>query len=273
MLLSDYFARIGYDGPAEPTKEALYGVHRAHMASVAYENLSIHLGRENTLLEADFLRKIVSERRGGWCYEMNGSLQWALREMGFRVTRASAAVARALIGELAFDNHLIGFVDLDQRYMVDVGLGDGPSDPFPLAEGSWSEGPLDFRLEKTDDTWWRFHNHATGMAPSFDFTEEPRELPSFQEACTRLQTAEWSPFVTYAMVIRRTPTGFRALRDTIGIEASSGEKREEVVPSIDDYRGFLSELLETDLEPAAVRTLWDGATRRERQRAEANASS
>ena len=108
-----------------------------------------------------------------------------------------------------------GFVDLDRRFVVDVGLGDGPSDPFPLEERSWTEGPLEFRLERLDERQWRFHNHQHGMAPSFDFTEEPRDLSSFQHMCTMLQTVEWSPFVSYAMAIRRTPNGFRAVRDRI----------------------------------------------------------
>lgn len=266
MEIDPYLERIGYDGPVEPSESVLFGVHRAHIDRVAYENLAIHLGHENTLVEADFLDKIVTRRRGGWCYEMNGTLQWALRKLGFQVTRASGAVAREIIGDDARDNHLIGFVDLDRRYVVDVGLGDGPSDPFPLEERTWSEGPLEFRLERLDEDQWRFHNHQHGMAPSFDFTEEPRELPSFQHMCTMLQTVEWSPFVTYAMVIRRTPDGFRAVRDTTLLEANASGKQEREISSLEEYTKLLGELVGQRLDDDAG-TLWDAATVRATQRA------
>lgn len=266
MDLRAYLERIGYAGPIEPTETVLFDIHRAHLDAVAYENLAIHLGRVNTLVEADFLEKIVTQRRGGWCYEMNGTLQWALGQIGFRVTCASGAVARALIGDMAHDNHLIGFVDLDRRFVVDVGLGDGPREPFPLEERSWSEGPLEFRLERLDHIQWRFHNHQHGMAPSFDFDQEPRELASFQEMCTMLQTVEWSPFVTYAMVIRRTPTGFRAVRDTTHIEVDGEEKRETEVVSRREYERLLADLIGRPLDQEAG-PLWDAASSRAAARA------
>lgn len=264
MNVRAYLERIGYEGPAEATEAALLGIHRAHVETVPYENLTIHFGRENTLVEADFLEKIVARKRGGWCYEMNGTLTWALAQLGFDVTRASGAVARELLGDDARDNHLIGFVDLDRRYVVDVGLGDGPSEPFPLESRSWSEGPLDFRLERLDDGHWRFHNHSQGMAPSFDFTEEPREISSFQHMCTMLQTVEWSPFVTYAMVIRRTPAGFRAVRDTTYIDAANGNKTETIIPSRDEYLNLLTDLVGQPVEGAE--TLWENALERAAQR-------
>ena len=40
--------------------------------------------------------KIVTRRRGGFCYELNGLLCGLLRELGFRVTMLSAEVARAV---------------------------------------------------------------------------------------------------------------------------------------------------------------------------------
>ncbi len=266
MPLHAYFDRIGYRGPTEASLAALTAIHRAHIDSIPYENLALHLGGENTLDVSDFHEKIVTQGRGGWCYEMNGTLTWALAEIGFAVTRGAGAVARALIGDEAQDNHLIGFVDLDRRYVVDVGLGDGPSEPFPLEERSWSEGPLQFRLERLDRTWWRFHNHALGMAPSFDFTEEARELASFQPMCTRLQTAEWSPFVSYAMVIRRTPSGYRALRDTTWIEVANNQRREREIRSLEEYRAHLDEILGVSLGEN-VETLWQNASARAETRA------
>src|SRR5439155_12169680 len=85
-----YLERIGYAGPREPGFETLAALHRAHMLSVPFENLDIHLGRRLVLdREANF-EKIVVRHRGGWCYELNGLFALLLERLGFRVTLLGA---------------------------------------------------------------------------------------------------------------------------------------------------------------------------------------
>ncbi len=68
-----YLARIAYRGPTEPTAETLRGIHHAHLLSLPFENLDIPLGRRILLDEAAILRKVIEQRRGGFCYELNGA--------------------------------------------------------------------------------------------------------------------------------------------------------------------------------------------------------
>lgn len=268
MNLEAYFERIGYDGPRRTDLNTFSSVHRAHLLSVPYENLEIQLDRENRLGDDLFYDKIVNNRRGGWCYEMNGLLTAALDELGFDVMRVSGAVARNLIAEDAVGNHLVGLVDLDgSRFVSDVGLGDGPLEPFELKEGSWQEGDLTFALERLDDDWWRFHNHPNGLAPTFDFTEQVRPLDYFQPMCTRLQTdAVLSPFLNYAMAFRRTLDGARSLRDSTLIEVEGSEKTETVIGDIEHYRSELESILNADLG-SEVSVLWEKIAARVEQRA------
>ena len=58
---------------------------------------------------------------------------------------------------------------LDQDYLVDVGLADGPIGPIPLTEGVFREDWREFRIERVDDEWWRFHNYENSFASSFVF--------------------------------------------------------------------------------------------------------
>jgi N-hydroxyarylamine O-acetyltransferase len=269
MELDAYFERIGYDGPRRTDIDTFTGVHRSHLLSVPYENLEIQLGRENRLGESLFFDKIVGKQRGGWCYEMNGLLTAVLDELGFNVTRVSGAVARNLIADDAVGNHLVGLVDLEgTRFVSDVGLGDGPLEPFELKEGSWQEGDLTFALERLDDDWWRFHNHPNGLALTFDFTEQERPLDYFQPMCTRLQTdTVSSPFLNYAMAFRRTRYGARSLRDSTLIEVDGLEKTETIIDNADDYRNQLLSILGTDLG-SETEVLWSKISARVRQRTE-----
>jgi N-hydroxyarylamine O-acetyltransferase len=266
-LLDDYLARIGHDGPVRADEETLRAVHRAHITAVPYENLEIQLGRGNALAEDAFVEKLVKQRRGGWCYEMNGLLTRALREIGFSVKRLGGAVARDILGEGALGNHLVGLVDLGRPWVADVGLMDGPLEPFPLEERRWSEGRLEFRLERLADGWWRFHNHAHGLARSFDFTEEPRDLSWYQGMCTALQTQDFSPFVQYAFASRRDPHGFQSLRDATHFHVRDGVLTKREIETRHDYRAALGHILGTDLGPEAD-TLWNRISARAADRAQ-----
>src|SRR6185437_1352334 len=173
MELQAYLDRIGYAGPVRPDLATLRAVHRAHLQAIPYENLDVQLGRPVTIDPARAYDKIVGCRRGGWCYEMNGLLGWALGEIGFSVTRMAGAAMRQERGDFTTGNHLVLRVDLPEEptpWIADVGFGDGILDPFPLRAAHLETEGHRFRLEAMDAGWWRFHNHEFGGAKSFDFT-------------------------------------------------------------------------------------------------------
>ena len=123
---------IGLDGSVRPDSRRLKAIHRAHQYAIPFENLDVQLGRPVVLdLEANY-NKIVCQRRGGWCYEMNGVMGWALKQIGFEVMRMSAGVMRVRAGDAGLGNHLCLLVYLDERYLVDVGFGGSLAEPLPL---------------------------------------------------------------------------------------------------------------------------------------------
>ncbi len=89
-----YLARIGFVGRAVLTLACLEELCRFHLGSVPFENFDIHLGVPLRLDEASLFRKIVSRRRGGFCYELNGLFGWLLRDIGFEVEILSSRVVR-----------------------------------------------------------------------------------------------------------------------------------------------------------------------------------
>jgi N-hydroxyarylamine O-acetyltransferase len=94
MDVPAYLQRIDYQGSLKPDVDLLRSLHRAHLFTVPFENLDIHLGREIVCDESRILHKIVNEKRGGFCYELNGAFAALLRALGFRVTLLSCRVAR-----------------------------------------------------------------------------------------------------------------------------------------------------------------------------------
>ncbi len=194
MDLQQYFSRIHYHGTPEVDFATLAQIHHQHLLHIPYENLDVQLARPLDLDSARFFEKLVTHQRGGWCYEMNGLLEWALKEIGFKVTRMSGAVMRASEGDKQLGNHLVLRVDLDQPYLADVGLGDGLREPIPIRAGTYQQGYLKHRLEFMEDGYWRFHNHIYSNVKSFDFKLEPAKEQELADKCQWLQTHPDSSF-------------------------------------------------------------------------------
>ena len=75
--LDAYLARIGERGRPD-----LDQVHRAHVTSIPFENLDPRRGIPVSLEPDDLERKLVTNRRGGYCFEQNLLLKAALEALG-----------------------------------------------------------------------------------------------------------------------------------------------------------------------------------------------
>ena len=195
MKLANYLARIRYDGPLNVDLKTLNAIHRHHLLAVPYEDLDVQLKRPLTTDVSAAYDKIVNQGRGGWCYEMNGVLGWALSEIGFDIQRVCGGVNRNERGDAVVGSHLVLLTELDQTYVIDTGFGDAFLEPVALKEGKFSERGFDFSLEHLPDGYWRLHNHQFGGAPNFDFKTVPADEAQLESVCQGLQTSEHSPFV------------------------------------------------------------------------------
>jgi len=252
--LAAYFARIGFRGEARVDAATLTALHRAHLLAIPYENLDVQLGRPVTIDPEAAFEKIVTRRRGGWCYEMNGLFGLALQTIGFPVTRLAGGVVRSLMGEVMVGNHLVLKIDLDQPWIADVGFGDGAFEPFPLREGPILAGGFEMRLEKLEAGWWRFHNHPLGGAPNFDFTEDPADPALLAEKCQWLQTWPESPFVQNLTAQRHRPGEILVLRGRSFRRVRADGAEERLIGSAAELVEVLAR--EFDLDLPEVAGLW-----------------
>jgi N-hydroxyarylamine O-acetyltransferase len=162
-----YLARIGLSSEADPGWVA---IHRAHATTIPFENLDPHRGIPVSLAEEDLERKLVSERRGGYCFEQNLLLASALEHLGLRVEPILARVrAGAPAGTIRPRSHLLLRVTdgRGQVWHADVGFGLGTLlDPIPFGpeaagvsqQSGWSyrvvdDGPELVLQTAADGTW------------------------------------------------------------------------------------------------------------------------
>lgn len=255
MNLAAYLARIGFDGTPRPDLATLKAVHFAHLRAIPYENFDVRLQRPGGIDPGAGFDKLVTRRRGGWCYEMNGVLGAALDEIGFSVTRLAGAVMRGERGDEVIGNHLVLKVDLEGRsWLADVGLGDGILEPIPLVEGPHHVVGYDFRLERLDAAWWRLHNHDMGGARHFDFTLEPADPQRLARMCQWLGASPDSIFTQATLAYRFTPQGWVVLLGRVLRRIQPGTRSDTLIESADDLVATLKREFDLDLPEAA--SLW-----------------
>jgi N-hydroxyarylamine O-acetyltransferase len=221
-----YLRRIGYSGGRAPTIETLRALHRAHMYTVPFENLDIFGSRRHlTIDEGAFFRKVVGERRGGFCYELNGLFAALLRELGFRVELLSGRVVSGKRIGPEFD-HLLILVHLQERWIADVGFGESSripmrlDDPAPQGEPSGA-----FRFEHDGPEWSMWQLAASGKwTEAYRFTLTPHHIGDFAGMCEYHQTSPDSPFMRNNVCTLATPNGRKTVSGNRLTIVADGER-------------------------------------------------
>ncbi|MBB6049392.1 arylamine N-acetyltransferase family protein [Armatimonas rosea] len=172
--LDAYLARIGYDGPRTVCGETLAALQLAHATHIPFENLDVLLGQRIALDSESLQAKLVTARRGGYCFEQNTLLLHALESLGFTVTRLLARVRYRSV-TLRPRTHLLLRVELEGTvWLVDVGFGsEGLLQPLPLVEGQpQTHGDWHYRLLREGTTWVLQSISNTGWKDLYAFTDE-----------------------------------------------------------------------------------------------------
>lgn len=245
MDVQSYLDRIGYRGPLTPTAETLRALQGAHLQTVPFENLSIHAHQPIVLDDESLFDKVVGRRRGGFCYELNGLFAALLRALGFRVTKLSAGVARA-DGTFGPDfDHMALQVDLEERWLADVGFGDSFRDPLRLDErGEQPEPPRAFRIDEDGGQLLLLRQDGPGQTwqPQYRFTLQTHEYPDYADMCRFHQTSSDSHFTRQTVCSLATPDGRVTLSGMKLITTRGGERQERILQSEQEREALLREM-------------------------------
>ena len=231
-MIDAYLRRIAYTGPREPTPATLRALHEQHMLSVPFENLDIHRKRPIVVDERRFLDKIVGERRGGFCYELNGAFAALLRELGFDVTMLSGRVANGEGGFGPEFDHMALLVRFDDgsRWLADVGFGDSFIAPLSLdTEEPQHDRAGTFRVIRAGHDLAMQSLHDGEWQTEYLFNLDAHALDEYGPMCDWQQTSPDSPFTKKRVCSRATPTGRITLRDGRVIVTENGVKSERAI--------------------------------------------
>lgn len=224
--LQAYLKRIGLRTPVAPDLQTLRDIIAAHVATIAFENLDPFLGIVPALDSASVQRKLVQDRRGGYCFEQNRLLSDTLRSIGFSVTDLAA---RVLWGQsedaITARSHMLLRVEVDgETWLADVGFGGStPTGPLRLAADVDQNTPHETcRLHRRGDDWYLHMQIDGDWNPVYRFDLAPQYPIDYTVSNWWLASRAESRFVAN-LVAARAPRGRRiALRNRQFTEHAAG---------------------------------------------------
>jgi N-hydroxyarylamine O-acetyltransferase len=243
MNRKSYLNRIGIEKTdAAADLENLKFLQRQHLLTVPFENLDIHWKRSVVLDNNRFYEKIIGEKRGGFCYELNGLFYELLTEIGFQSKIISAKVSKGDGDFGAEYDHLAIITQIgNDEFLVDVGFGEFSAEPLKFildVEQTDKNGVFLIRkfdenyfevVKKKDDTWVSEHI----------FTLLKRDLAEFSEMCRFHQTSRDSHFTRNKVCSLMTVEGRKTLTDDKFIETAAARKTEIKIDSENEFNRIL----------------------------------
>jgi len=145
-LSSRYFDRLGLDPASldrEPTLGKLQTLQQTHLATIPFENTAQHgVGSPASLDLSVTADKILTNKRGGFCLEVNLLFAAFLRELNYDVILFPAIVYAG--PDAAFSNtasHVVLRVTCHDglHYIADVGFGEPPIHPLSYHTESFGQ--------------------------------------------------------------------------------------------------------------------------------------
>jgi N-hydroxyarylamine O-acetyltransferase len=215
--LDAYLERIGLDG-----RPSIAQVHRAHLTSIPFENLDPHQGLPVSLEVEDLERKLVTERRGGYCFEQNLLLKAALEALGAEVDMFLARMRLPKLGDTRASpfrpakpgvvrprSHLLLRVSENgASWHADVGFPRGILEPIPFGPGPTQEqSGWSFRVVEDSSELVLQKLAGDGWADVYGFLPQPVPLIDVETSNWWTSTHPRSLFVTGLIVGVRDDDG------------------------------------------------------------------
>ncbi|KFC64312.1 Arylamine N-acetyltransferase [Devosia sp. LC5] len=243
--LNAYFERIGFAGSIAPSLATLELLHELHPAAIPFENLNPLLGLPVALDQQSLEKKLLGEKRGGYCFEHNMLFKRILAELDYAV--------RGLAAKVLWNNpdaggqqhsHMLLAVEINgATYIADVGFGGlTPTAPLRLrADVEQATPHQTYRLTGGEPEWRLEVKLEQDWRPLYSFTTQEWADPDYEPLNAVIAGDPASPF-TRQLRVALSPKGQRIklLNNRLTIEPLEGEPEQRLLASVAELRDVLS---------------------------------
>ncbi|HEX2316818.1 MAG TPA: arylamine N-acetyltransferase [Thermomonospora sp.] len=255
--VDSYLATLGYSGPLEPTSKTLRELQRRHLMTIPFDNSGRVDQGTASLKDVDIdldeaFGRVVTERRGGVCFELNGMFNRLLKELGFQTMFLGAGV-RGPGGTYGPDlEHMFLGVRIgEELWLGDVGFaGPGFIDPLQVTDGVQEQYGCQYRVFGADGYHVVERKTRTGdWQGVYRFREQPRRLAEWvEDGGDKPEEDGWNwegELVAADTVIRARSfeTGQMVLVGRRLVRVDDGEEQVRVLVKPEDYQAVVDEIL------------------------------
>ncbi|MDR0214108.1 MAG: arylamine N-acetyltransferase [Comamonas sp.] len=260
-FLKKYFDRIGYQGPATPTLDVLRQLHLLHPQSIPFENILPYTGQRVMLDVEAVFNKMVTNHRGGYCFEHNVLFLAVLKQIGFDVVPLVGRVRwQVPAGVETGLTHMLLRVDLSGRsWFADVAFG-----------STTQTAPLEFLLNHPQTTphgifriveigselCLEFQTNM-GWQPVYRYTLEPAVEMDLEIGNWYTSTHPKSVFLNSLLISRTQPDGRELMVNEIYTHRDhTGQHRRYRHTDAEVWAECLRQHFDLHLAPSEVATLF-----------------
>ncbi len=229
-----YLKRLNIQKKAVCDEEYLDALIAAHQREIPFENLDVMRKRAVSLAVEQVFEKVVRQRRGGYCFELNSLFCHLLKCLGFEAFACRSRILRGkdYVPPVLHRGNLVRLND--GLYYCDVGYGGPqPGASVKVEEGYEKEiaGRI-FRMNKADEYWWTLSRRLDdGWEEVMQFTTMPQTEVDFVPINVYCSTHPDSVFVQRYMLNRRLENGSISLIGDLFSRTENGIHTEEKVTS------------------------------------------
>ena len=251
-----YASRIGLSWPLTPDLDTLDQIVLSHQCAVPFENILCYdLQQEPSLEIPALFEKVVRQRRGGYCFELNALLEAFLRAVGYDAWSVTCRIVRGkdFIPPTLHRGVLVR-ID-DTTYYCDVGYG-GPQPSFAVPlNGRRCKNGEEFWGESVDDHWSAICRRTSSGQEErvFEFLQVPMPASYFLPSNFQCACHESSLFSRHRVVNLRTPQGSLALTDAVLTERRDGQVLESTFNSPAEEAAVLADRFGIRVDPTNLR--------------------
>jgi len=240
-----YLERIGLEGEDIPiTKEGLDKLQWAHLQNIPFENIDIFdydLNIDFGIVKA--FEKIISGKRGGYCFELNSIYMKLLEELGFDVYPVGARIMLSGSHYTPAVSHRATIVTIaGSRYYSDVGFGLSSAPCASICIDVSDEQEVGGRIYTVTDLP---HNNKLitqhnddGQLTLFQFSTDPFALLDFLSCNMMMQQLGWR---AKRIANLRTADGAISIDGDILRVTKGKERTESAIKSAGEAMNILTE--------------------------------
>lgn len=209
-----YLKRINFEGAPNVNLNTFKRLHEHHLNNVPFENLDIQHNRAIILELKHIFNKVVENKRGGFCYEVNYLFQQLLLQLGYDVKKISAQIVDDKETGPEFD-HLALIVKLNgTNWLADVGFGDLFVKPLSIdTTDTQYDGRHYFKIDNVDKNNFllSMSMNGTDFEKKYIFQTDAKEIEQFEAECRFKQSDPSSYFVKNKIVTRPIGKGRKTI--------------------------------------------------------------